>query len=114
MKSLRRQIFQNHELSIGAYSDTSGKSCKVYLKPRDIPLREAARILNRLNSFNSAEQLNSTVQNRTKQMILSTGDARRILHSKEELGEFKDLQQVAVIQRIGAKKFNLIVRALSD
>lgn len=85
-----------------------------YLKPRDVPSRKAATILNRLNSFDSAEQLKCTLQNHSKQSVLSIGDARRILLTKKDSGEFQDLKQIAVVPRIGAKKFDFIVRTLSN
>lgn len=114
MKSSRKRLFRNHELPIRGYPDTSSKAFKTYLKPRDIPPRKAAKILNKLNSFNSAEQLKNTVHEHTEQVILSTGDAQQILHSKAELGEFHDLKQLVAVRRIGAKKFDLIVLALSN
>lgn len=91
----------------------SSKTFNNNLKPKDIYPVEAAKILDRLNSFNSAEQLRSTIENRTREKLLSIGDAQRILHSKAKIGEFQELQQISSIIRIGSKKFDLIVRALS-
>jgi len=50
----------------------------------------------------------------TQEMLLTRGDARRILNYRNALGEFQDLRQVANIQRIGVKKFDSIVRALGS
>ncbi len=114
MKNLRKRSFRNHKLPIQSYSDTSGKPFSVYLKPKDISPGKAAEILSRLNSFDSAEQLKSAIQKHPEGMILSNGDAQRILRSKEALGKFQDLEQVATVLRIGAKKFDFIVRLLSN
>jgi hypothetical protein len=113
MNHALKRVFRDYKPYIWAYPDTR-KANKSYLKPRDIPPGKAAIILNRLNSFDSAEQLRSDIQQHTNQMILSKGDAQRILHSKTELGEFQDLRQVAIVLRIGAKKFDFIVHALSN
>ncbi|MCK4826152.1 hypothetical protein KA005_60970, partial [bacterium] len=82
--------------------------------PRDIPLEKANQLLHRLNSFDSAKQLENVTNKYPETKILSIGDAQRILRTKVELGEFQDLQHVACVRRIGAKKFDAIVRTLSN
>ncbi len=114
MRILREWLFRNPRFPIRGYPKTSGEAFKPYLKPRDISLEKANQILHRLNSFNSAKQLESAIQKDNKQMILSIGDAQRILDRKVELGEFQDLQQVTTVRRIGAKKFDAILRTLSN
>ncbi len=78
------------------------------LKPGDISPRRAANVLKRLNSFDSAQQLRSTLG------ILGRKDAQRIVDFKIELGKFEDLEQVMIVRGIGPKKFDFIVRGLSD
>jgi len=103
-----------NERSIRYSSRADVKTLKTYLKPRDIPREKAAKILSKLNSFDSAEQLEKGIQGHTQQMILTAGDTQRILHARKQLGKFQELRQVSTIYRIGAKKFDFIVRALSN
>jgi len=114
MRISREWLFRNLKFHIRVYRETSGEASKPYFKPRDISREKANQILRRLNSFNSAEQLESAIQKDNKRMILTIGDARRIIHRKVELGEFQDLQQVTTIRGIGAKKFDAIRRTLSN
>ncbi len=112
MKSSHKQLFRNRGILVRDHPDTSGKAA--YLKPADISPKKAAKILSRLNSFDSAEQLKRAILKHTNKMVLTTGDAQRILRSKAESGEFQDLRHVAAVQKIGVKKFDFIVRTLSN
>ncbi|MFC1910112.1 hypothetical protein ACFLXC_02315 [Chloroflexota bacterium] len=112
MKRNSQELFQDYTRYTGAYPVAGCNGDKPYLKPKDISSRDATMILNRLNSINSTEQLQNTFMKHCKQLLLNAGDVRQILDSKEELGEFQNLKQVAAVRRIGAKKFDLIVRVL--
>ena len=109
-------IFRNIKYPISGHHTTGMDSsrCSPILRAKDTPPEEAKRILRRLNSFGSAEELENATNKCTGKKVLSTGDARKILLVKSVLGEFLDLQQVACTPRIGAEKFDAIVRALSD
>ncbi len=85
-----------------------------HLRPKDIPARKAEVILRKLNSFVSVQQLMNAIRKQTEQSILGSADAQRILHSREELGGFRNLRDLATVRKIGAKKFDLIARALSE
>lgn len=78
-----------------------------------IPLLQN-EVLFKLNSCDSAEKLTGMVHKWDTEKVFCIGDARRILHRRTELTGFKNLLQVAVVPRIGVKKFNSIVRALSS
>ena len=110
MKTSLKVFFRNVKFPIKGYHATGRRSLKPYLKPRDISSGKTNQIMNKLNSFGSAEQLENLINQCARKKILSTGDAQRILRQKVELGEFRDLQQVACVPRIGAKKFDAIVQ----
>ena len=107
-------LFRNFKFPTTGHPIKSREYLRYYLRPRNIPPEEASRILDRLNSLSSAEQLENVVNKHAKKKILTTGDAQRILHEKAQLVEFQDLQQVTCVRTIGAEKFDAIVRALSN
>ena len=112
MKKLFKQ--HNYKLPMWRHSKINCKAFSMFLKSKNISPIIAAKILNRLNSLDSAVQLENTILERTRERTLSTKDAQRILDSRVELGEFQNLQQVAAVSRIGSKKLDSIVNALSN
>ncbi len=113
MNNSRKRFFRNHNLSLQGYLNAGKRAFNPYLKPGDIYPAEAQKILSRLNSFDSPDQLKTAVEKKAKQIVLSAHDARNIINTKTERGQFQDLREVATVLRIGAKKFDTIVRALS-
>ncbi len=113
MKSSHRPLFRNHKVPAKGSHDTSRRAFDAYVKPQDIPPHKAAKILSKLNSFDSGEQLMSLIGKDATRMILSPTDAKRILRKKQDLGEFRDLRQVKAVRGVGPKKFNFIVNVLS-
>ncbi|MFC1861383.1 hypothetical protein ACFLYL_03835 [Chloroflexota bacterium] len=111
--SLKR-LFRKLNFPLNGHPATGREPTRHYLRPRDIPLEKANHMLQKLNSFGSAEQLENVTNKRAGKKILSTGDAQRILREKVELGEYRDLQQVACVTRIGSEKFDAIFHALSN
>ena len=100
--------------SLQTQTVTQEKTLKPYLQPDDICRQTAEIILNKLNSFDTAENLNTLIQNTTNQTTLCIGDVHSIMRRKGILGEFQNLQQVAAVRRIGSKKFDILVRALGS
>ena len=107
-------LFQNPKLPIRGYPAIGSKPLWPYLKLGDISQEKVNQILLRLNSLNSVEQLENVINKYAGGKFLSTGDTQRILRAKIELGGFRDLKQVACVRRIGAAKFDAIVRTLSN
>ena len=108
-----QKLFRNHKLPVHEHLNADKGPFNDYLRPDDIYPAEAHKILSRLNSFDSAEQLKTAVEKRAREMVLTANDAQNIINSKTERGQFQDLREVATVLRIGAKKFDTIVRALS-
>lgn len=95
-KKMSRQIFQ------------------VYMEPNNITTEKVSRILDRLNSLNSATEIMNAVGSHMGQRVLSPRIAQRILNAKMQTGKFKDLNQVAIVPGIGHKRFTIIMSALND
>ena len=92
----------------------NGQSFHVYWWPKNINSETSRKILDRLNSLNSAEEVVRVVAAYAGQRVLSVRIAQRIFGVKEELGRFQDLQQVAAVPGIGTKRFTSILNALGD
>jgi hypothetical protein len=89
----------------------NGQGFQVYWGLKNVNLETSSKILDRLNSLNSAEEISSVVATYAGRRVLSIRIAQRICSMKEELGRFQDLQQVAVVPGIGPKKFTSIINA---
>jgi hypothetical protein len=92
----------------------NGQGFQVYWELKNVNSEISSKILDRLNSLNSAEQVASVVATYAGQTVLSIRIAQRMINRKEELGRFQDLQQVAAVPGIGDKKFTSIINALGD
>jgi hypothetical protein len=90
----------------------NGQGFQVYWGLKNINSETSSKILDRLNSLNSAEEIASVVATYAGQRVLSIRIAQRILSMKEELGRFQHLQQVAAVPGIGTKRFTSIINAL--
>ena len=90
----------------------NGQGFQVYRNPTNISSETSSKILDRLNSFNSAEEMARVVAAYTGQRVLSVRIAQRVFSMKEKVGKFQDLQQVAIVPGIGIKKFTSIINAL--
>ena len=82
--------------------------------PRNITLERADRILNRLNSLNSADEIMSALKTYSGQKVLGMRIAQRILKTRAEVGKFDDLKQIALVPGIGLLRFSAILQALCD
>jgi len=87
---------------------------QIYLEPNNITLEKSNRILDRLNSLNSATEIMNAVGSYMGQRVLSHRIAQRILKAKMQSGKFRDLNQVATVPGIGYKRFTNIMSALND
>jgi hypothetical protein len=92
----------------------NGQGCQVCWGLKNVSSETSSKILDRLNSLNSAEEIAGAVATYAGQRVLSIRIARRIFSMKEELGKFQDLQQVTTVPGIGAKRFTSIINALGD
>jgi phosphomevalonate kinase len=92
----------------------NGQGFQVYSGLKNVNSETASKILDRLNSFNSAEEIASVVATYAGQRVLSIRIAQRILGTKEELGRFQELKQVAAVPGIGTKRITSIINALGD
>lgn len=91
----------------------NGQGFHIYWWPKNINSETSNKILDRLNSLNSAEELASVVATYAGRRVLSIRIAQRIFGIKEELGRFQDLRQVAAVPGIGTKRFTSIINALN-
>lgn len=89
----------------------NGQGFQVYWGLKNVNSETSSKILDRLNSLNSAEEIASVVATYAEQRVLSIRTAQRIFSMKEELGRFQSLQQVAAVPGIGAKRFTSIMNA---
>ncbi len=92
----------------------NGHGFQVYWELNNVNSEISSKILDRLNSLNSAEQIASVITTYAGQTVLSIRIAQRIISRKEELDGFQNLQQVAAVPGIGDKKFTSIINALGD
>lgn len=90
----------------------NGQGFQVYWGLKNVNSEISSKILDRLNSLDSAEEIASVVATYAGQRVLSIRTAQRIFSMKEELGRFQSLQQVAAVPGIGAKRFTSIMNAL--
>ncbi len=90
----------------------NGQGFQVYWGLKNVNSEISSKILDRLNSLDSAEEIASVVATYAEQRVLSIRIAQRIFSMKEELGRFQSLQQVAAVPGIGAKRFTSIMNAL--
>ena len=92
----------------------NGQGFQVYWGLKNINSGTSSKILDRLNSLNSAEEIASVVATYAGQRVLSIRIAQRIFGTKEELGRFQELKQVAAVPGIGTKRITSIMNALGD
>jgi hypothetical protein len=92
----------------------NGQGFQVYSGLKNVNSETASKILDRLNSLNSAEEIASVVATYAGQRVLSIRIAQRILGTKQELGRFQELKQVAAVPGIGTKRITSIINALGD
>lgn len=82
-----------------------------YIKPEDVSPQVAQKVLDFLNSAQSAEEIASVVEiphERDVGIIV----AQHILDRRKELGKFANLEQVADVQQVGPERFTEIVNTL--
>ena len=92
----------------------NGQGFQVYSGLKNVNSETASKILDRLNSLNSAEEIASVVATYAGQRVLSIRIAQRIIGTKQELGRFQELKQVAAVPGIGTKRITSIINALGD
>ena len=87
---------------------------QIYSGPKNVALEKASKIINRLNSLNTADDVVNVVTTYAGQRVLGNRVAQRILDRKKELGRFEDLKQVEYVGGVGIKKFTTLIYALAD
>jgi len=70
------------------------------------------KILDRLNSFQSEDEIIHIVQEYANQSIIGRRIAHSILKRRAELGGFKNLKELAATARLGPTKFTILIYAL--
>lgn len=88
------------------------KICCLYPVPRNITPEQVKKILNRLNSLNTEEEVINIVRMYAGQRVIGEKIAHSILKWRKELGTFKDLQQLAATPRVGPSRFATILFSL--
>jgi DNA uptake protein ComE-like DNA-binding protein len=73
-----------------------------------------AKILNKLNSFNNADEIIKALAMYTTQEVFGYNLALRIVKMKKELGGFQDIRQIASVPGVGEKRFIAIINALDN
>lgn len=109
MHVLEKRISQHKE-----HPRLSRQIFQVYLGIDDVDSERASKILDRLNSLNSAEELMSVAGRHAGQNVFGIVIAQRIFNTKTKIGKFQDLNQVATVPGIGRKRFIIIMSALGD
>ena len=87
---------------------------QIYLGLKDIDPPDADKVLDRLNSLNSADEIVSAIATCAGRRVISFRVAQRILNTKLELGRFQDLEQVATVAGVGTKRFTAIIYGLGN
>ena len=70
------------------------------------------KILDKLNSLRSEDEIISIVQEYANQSIIGKHIAHSILKRRDELGGFRNLQELAATARLGPAKFTILISAL--
>jgi hypothetical protein len=82
--------------------------------PRNITPEQAKKILDRLNSLNTEEEILNMVRMYAGQGVVGKKIARSILKWRKKFGTFKDLQQLAATPRVGSSRFAIILFSLCN
>ena len=109
MPAVKQQISKRSDCP-----EMNRRSCQIHSGAKDIAAERVSTILDRLNSFDSAEEITNVIEMYTGRRVLSNRMAQRILNTKVEIGTFQDLHQVAIVPGIGPKKFTTIISALGN
>jgi hypothetical protein len=86
---------------------------KKYVKPEDVPKGDAERVLNFLNEAKTAEEIANTVTFPGAKNV-GIRACQSILSERGKLGEFKNLEQVACVPRLGSVRFTHIVTVFGE
>ncbi len=87
---------------------------RLYSLPKNITPKKVGKILDRLNSLNSVDEIISVLEAYAGQKVLGDRLARRILNTRLSMGKFNDLKQIATVAGIGQGKFTAIICALYE
>jgi hypothetical protein len=106
----------NHSIMIGhTYQPPKEKKdFYLYPVPENITPEQKEKILDRLNSLNTEEEILNMVRMYAGQGVVGRKIARSILNWKREFGTFKDLQQLAATPRVGSSRFAIILLSLCN
>jgi hypothetical protein len=95
-------------------SQRAKKDPCIYPVPKDITPEQARKILDRLNSLTTEQQIANAVGRYAGRKVIDRDIPRNILKWKSEFGTFKDLQQLAATPKIGPARFAKILFSLCD
>jgi hypothetical protein len=86
---------------------------KHYIRPEDVSAHDAGKVLDFLNSAQSAEQIAETIEIPGEPDV-GLGVAQRILDRRKALGNsFTSLEQIAAIPYVGPERFTEIISVLT-
>lgn len=83
-----------------------------YIKPEDVSPQDAQKVLDFLNSAQSAAEIAEAVEIPSERDV-GIRVSQHILDRREQLGGFTNLQQVADVPQVGPERFTEIVTTLS-
>ena len=84
---------------------------EAYVKPEDVSAEDVQKVLDFLNSAESAEEIAIAVEIPGERDV-GIRVAQHILDRRRELGGFTNLRQVADVQQVGPERFTEIVTTL--
>jgi len=86
----------------------------ICLKRKSTASGESKKLLYRLNSLNSPEELVTAIGIYDGVSIFGRRIAQKILNTRAALGNFQNLKQLVFVPGIGPKRFTTILSALRD
>ena len=86
----------------------------LYSVPEGINAVKKRKVLKRLNSLRSEGEIMDIVQTYTRQGNIGRHVAHKILKRRNELGEFKTLQELATTPGVGPGRFAIFICALCN
>jgi DNA uptake protein ComE-like DNA-binding protein len=90
------------------------QSCQISSLLASITSDKEAKILRRLNSLNTADEIINALSTYTRQEVFGYNLALRIVKIKREMGGFQNIRQIASVPGVGAKRFTAIINALNS
>jgi hypothetical protein len=91
----------------------SPKAKKEYISPKDVSKRQTKKILDFLNSAETAKEIADAVEI-PKERDVGINVANNILKARAKVGKFTSLDQVSRVRQVGPERFTEIVQTLKS